>query len=94
VFAGNKLEIGVGQTRSAVPVLISTSFHPKWVRDDQKALYAVTPFFTLGFFDQNGNLEFRRSWYDRWALWCSGITLVSLLVFSTFAKFHDSRAQE
>jgi hypothetical protein len=93
VFAGSKLEIGVEQTTSAVPVLISTSFHPKWVRNDQNELYAATPFFTLGFFDQNGDLEFRRSWYDRWALWCSGITLVSLLIFSTFEKIRDSRAQ-
>lgn len=64
--------------QQAVPVLIAQTFHPKWVRSDNHPLYAATPFFTAGFFDQSAALSFRRSRYDRWALWCSAGALVFL----------------
>lgn len=63
---------------SGVPVLIAQTFHPKWVRSDQQPLYAATPFFTLGFFDRSTYINFQRSRYDRWALWCSAAAVVLL----------------
>ena len=64
--------------QQSVPVLFAQTFHPKWVRADTKPLYAATPFFTVGFFDQGTQINFQRSKYDRWALWCSAGALVFL----------------
>jgi len=58
------------------PVLIPQTFHPKWVRSDNQPLYAATPFFTFGFFDQTPSLSFHRTRYDRLGLWCSVAALV------------------
>jgi hypothetical protein len=58
------------------PVLIAQTFHPKWVRSDGQPLYAVTPFFTFGFFNQSPVINFQRTRYDRVALWCSAIALI------------------
>jgi len=63
---------------SEQPMLIAQTFHPKWVRSDNRPLYAATPFFTFGFFDQTPSLNFQRTRYDRWALWCSVAALVLL----------------
>jgi hypothetical protein len=60
------------------PVLITQTFHPKWVRADNQPLYAATPFFTFGFFDQSPSINFQRTRSDRWALWCSAAALVFL----------------
>ena len=65
-------------SEQSVPVLIAQTFHPKWVRSDSKPLYAVTPFFTVGFFDQSTYITFQRSRKDRVALWSSAATLVLL----------------
>jgi hypothetical protein len=60
------------------PVLITQTFHPRWVRADNQPLYAATPFFTFGFFDQSPSINFQRTRSDRWALWCSAAALVFL----------------
>lgn len=75
--AKNVLEI-TPRGSSGVPVLIAQTFHPKWVRSDHQPLYAATPFFTIGFFDHSTHINFQRSNYDRWALWCSVATLMFL----------------
>jgi hypothetical protein len=61
----------VPSSERPAPVLIAQTFHPKWVRADSQPLYAATPFFTFGFFDQNPDIKFQRTKYDRLALWCS-----------------------
>ena len=68
----------VAVASSEQPMLIAQTFHPKWVRSDNQPLYAATPFFTFGFFDQTPSLNFQRTRYDRWALWCSVVALVFL----------------
>jgi hypothetical protein len=68
----------VASSGQPTPVLITQTFHPKWVRADNQPLYAATPFFTFGFFDQSPSLNFQRTRYDRWALWCSAAALVFL----------------
>jgi len=70
----------VASSGQPAPVLIPQTFHPKWVRADNEPLYATTPFFTFGFFDQTPSLSFQRTRYDRWALWCSAAALVFLVV--------------
>jgi len=65
-------------SQQPAPVLIAQTFHPKWMRSDNQPLYAATPFFTFGFFDQSPNLNFQRTRYDRFGLWCSVAALVFL----------------
>ena len=70
-----------------VPVVIATTYHPKWVRSDGDQLYATTPFFTLAFISEPTRLTFERNWYDRLALWAS---LATLLMLSLFAGMSSS----
>jgi hypothetical protein len=72
----------VTSSEQQAPLLIAQTFHPKWVRDDNQPLYAATPFFTFGFFDKKPEMNFQRSRYDRWALWCSlgALVLLGVLV--------------
>lgn len=74
-------KVTVTSSEQPAPMLIAQTFHPKWVRSDNQPLYAATPFFTFGFFDQNPVLSFQRTRYDRWALWCSAgaLTLLGVL---------------
>lgn len=72
----DRKKIAVASSEQSAPVLIAQTFHPKWVRSDNQRLYAATPFFTLGFFDQTPSINFTRTTYDRWALWCSAAALV------------------
>jgi hypothetical protein len=81
-FYQNAITVEMDKTALRLPLVISTSFHPKWIRSDHEALYATTPFFTIGFFDKSVDLTFQRSWYDRVALWCSGVTLLALCAFA------------
>lgn len=64
-------KIPVHSSEQQAPLLIAQTFHPKWVRADNQPLYAATPFFTFGFFDHDPRLNFQRTRYDRWAVWCS-----------------------
>ena len=71
-------KVAVASSEQSKPTLIAQTFHPKWERSDHQPLYAATPFFTFGFFDQAPDLSFQRTRYDRWALWCSVAALVFL----------------
>ena len=63
------------------PILVATTFHPKWRRADGGMLYAATPFYMLTFADRPVTLIFSRQWYDRVALWISALTFVALGFF-------------
>jgi hypothetical protein len=65
-----------------VPVLIATTFHPRWRREDGGKIYAATPFYMLTFTDHPISLRFGRDWYDVAALRVSGATLLVLLCYS------------
>ena len=71
-------KLAVVSSEQSKPALIAQTFHPKWVRSDNQPLYATTPFFTFGFFDQSPNITFQRTRYDIWGLWCSVAALVFL----------------
>jgi hypothetical protein len=76
-------KVPVASAEQFKPVLIAQTFHPKWRRADNQPLYAATPFFTFGFFDHSPALNFQRTRYDRWAVWCSALALVFLGVLLT-----------
>ncbi len=65
------------------PILVATTFHPKWGREDGGMLYAATPFYMLTFADRPAALTFSRQWYDKAALWVSAITFAGLAFFTT-----------
>jgi hypothetical protein len=67
------------------PILVATTFHPKWRREDSGTLYAATPFYMLTFTDRPVTLSFSRQWQDRAALWASAITLAGLLCFTAWS---------
>jgi hypothetical protein len=84
----NSFRITPGASSGITPVLIAYTFHPKWARADNKPLYAATPFFMVGFFDQTSQINFQRTKMDRFALWISvaGIASVGILVGVGFAQ--------
>jgi hypothetical protein len=59
-----------------VPVLIGTTYHPNWVREDKGPIYAATPFFMLTFVRQQTRLTFARRPSD----WVSLIISASALL--------------
>lgn len=62
-----------------VPVLIRTTFHPRWQREDGEAVYSATPMFMLTFVKHSTSLAFQRQWLDRAGLWVSAGALIGLL---------------
>ena len=85
-------KVAVAPSEQSAPMLIAQTFHPKWVRSDNQPLYAVTPFFTFGFFDQSPSINFQRTRYDRWALWCSAGALVFLGILTIFALIRGRKS--
>lgn len=61
-----------------VPVLVGTTYHPRWRRDDGQTMYAATPFFMLTFVRQPVQIVYERYWYERASLWVSVIALILL----------------
>jgi len=89
----DQLYVAPETTTDPVPVLVAQTFHPNWVRDDGKSLYASTPFFTVGFFDRATHIQFRRTKYERWALWCSSGALALLAVFFVAFELRSLRSK-
>jgi hypothetical protein len=69
------------------PILIATTFHPRWRREDGGKIYASTPFYVLTFTDRPVSLRFGRDWYDVVALWVSGATLLALMGHSLWNSY-------
>ena len=61
-----------------VPVLITTTFHPNWQREDGEAIYPATPFFMLTFVRESTAFRFARCWSDWLGLMVSMITFLLL----------------
>lgn len=64
---------------SAVPVLISTTYHPNWQAEDFQTVYAANPMFMLVFVRQSTHLTFARRWWDRVAIWISAVAFLALI---------------
>ncbi|HYG80623.1 MAG TPA: hypothetical protein VD861_09565, partial [Pyrinomonadaceae bacterium] len=65
-----------------VPVLINTTFHPNWRRDDGGVVYAATPFNMLTFVTAPTSLSYGRSGWDRAGTWASAGTLILLALLT------------
>jgi hypothetical protein len=57
---------------NVIPVMISTSYHPNWRREDGGSIYPVTPFNMLTFVNQSTRLVYGRRKLDYAGLWISG----------------------
>jgi hypothetical protein len=73
------------------PILVATTFHPKWRRADGGMLYVATPFYMLTFADRPAALTFSRQWYDRVALWVSAITFAGLACFIAWSALRSKK---
>jgi hypothetical protein len=92
----NSINLGrsVNETVGAIepaPILIATTFHPKWRRTDGGMLYAATPFYMLTFANGPVTLTFNRQWYDWAALWVSVITFVGLACFTAWPAMRSKK---
>jgi hypothetical protein len=76
-----------------VPILINTTFHPNWHRNDGNAIYAATPFNMLTFVSQPVTLNYERRRVDRAGLWVSLATLVLLCLFTGW-QYHRQSNKE
>ncbi len=63
---------------SAIPVLIRTTYHPNWQREDGERCYAATPFYPLTFIRQATQLTSARRWFD---LMAAVISAFAVLLF-------------
>ena len=62
-----------------VPVLVGSTFHPDWRREDGGSIYVASPFFMLTFVRDPSRLVFNRVWYERVALLASAGALLLLI---------------
>lgn len=88
------IEYGSRSQGQMVPVVVSTTFHPNWHRNDGEVIYASTPFYMLTFVDRSVRLHFERQRADKSALWISTATAVLLgmyAVWPTVRKFRKRR---
>ncbi|HEX8072618.1 MAG TPA: hypothetical protein VF546_21900 [Pyrinomonadaceae bacterium] len=80
--APNSLRVNVARVLpERVPVVINTTFHPNWRRDDGETVYATTPFAMLTFVDRPTSLTFARRPVERVALYASAAALCALCGF-------------
>lgn len=78
------IDYGGNPQGQMVPVLVPTTFHPNWYRDDKEPLYTATPFYILTFVDRSVRLHFARQRLDSGAVWISAGTVVLLGMFAVW----------
>jgi hypothetical protein len=64
-----------------LPVLINTTYHPNWQRDDGDNIYAVAPFNMVAFVTRSVNLNYGRRALDSAGLWVSAGAIILLCLF-------------
>ena len=79
----NAIHLNPTTRETAVPVLVATTFHPNWHRDDGTPIYAATPFYMLTFVKQPTQIIYERKPHERLALWFSGSTFILLCLCCT-----------
>ncbi|HYH84763.1 MAG TPA: hypothetical protein VEX60_04725 [Pyrinomonadaceae bacterium] len=79
----NVLSLALDASRATedVPVLVSTTYSPRWRAREGNRIYAATPFFMLTFTRGPVHLAFERNATDVAGLWASGFTLFALCGF-------------
>jgi hypothetical protein len=65
-----------------LPVLVNSTYHPNWQRDDRGEIYAVTPFNMLLFTRQPTRLFYGRRALDEVGIWLSACVFASLILFT------------
>ncbi len=103
----NRIQINYdGPTRpieNSVPVLIATTLHPNWQRNDSEAVYAATPMFMLTFVRRPTSIVFARKPLEKAAVWMSFFTLAAMMGFIGWngvrrlrpgARFPDLKREE
>lgn len=80
VVGKNELSLTLDASRAKedVPVLISTTYSPRWRVREGNGIYAATPFFMLTFARGPVHLSYARDAKDRAGLWASGLALLAL----------------
>lgn len=71
-----------------VPVLVSTTYSPRWRAREGNRIYAATPFFMLTFARGPVHLSYGRDAGDRAGLWASGIALFALCGYAFIPRRH------
>jgi len=90
----NTIHLSNKANSNAVPVLIATTFHPNWNRNDGGAIYAATPFYMLTFIEQPVSINYQRTWLDRLGIWLSGLGFAVLclsVVVPYVTRFRGSK---
>ena len=79
-FGKNEISLAFDSTRASenVPVLITTTYSPRWQARDGSPIYAATPFFMLTFARGPVHLAYERNAADAAGLWASAFTLLAL----------------
>jgi len=75
-----RLNPTVASADNLVPIMIRSSYHPNWQREDHGAIYAVTPFNMLTFINRPVRLLYSRRRLDSLGLWFSGGVFIVLLL--------------
>lgn len=73
-----------GAQEPAIPVLVSTTYHPNWQAQRGELIYAANPMYMLVFVRHSTHLIFARRQIDRVGLWASVATLIGLLGFTVW----------
>ncbi|MBI3653598.1 MAG: hypothetical protein HY231_21415 [Acidobacteria bacterium] len=76
----NRISINLAAPTSVgkIPVLIETTYHPNWRREDGEVIYATTPFFMLTFVGETTSLIYERRASERIALNISALMFLIL----------------
>lgn len=76
--SASAINISTAFVKEPAPVLISTTYHPRWKRDDNKLVYVATPAFMLSFVEESASLTFTKQPLEHIALYVSLCTIIIL----------------
>ena len=90
VVGKNELSLAPDAPRASgdVPVLVSTTYSPRWRAREGNRIYAATPFFMLTFARGPVHLSYARDAKDRAGLWASGLALLALCGYAFVPRRH------
>jgi hypothetical protein len=81
------LSFSTNTQNAKVPILLSTTFHPRWRRTDGETIYSATPFYMLTFTSKPVQFVYERNGLEKAALWLSLFTLIGLCGFVILPRF-------
>jgi hypothetical protein len=72
----------------SVPMLVKTTFHPSWLREDGRPTYSATPFFTLTFVRGPVRIKYERQWSEWVSIYCSAGGFILLCSYA-FRRYNQ-----